>query len=739
MPQNFSGQNLRGRSFKGIDLTGADFSHADIRSTDFTDAILTETSFCHAQAGLQRRWAILLVLVSWLLAGVSGFFSGFAGVLVSFIFDSSSFTNQVVGWTSLIILIVFLEVIIRFGIEASVATVAGAFAVAVAGTGAIAIAVVVAKTTAIAVAGVFAIAGTFAIAGAFAVSVAVAFAIGRGFAVAGVFVFAVAFAIVGMFAVTSPVAGGYTIIAFGVGFAVVFFLVGIYIAWRTLQGEEKYASIRNFAIAIAAFKGTSFRNADLTDANFNQATLKSTNFCKAKLTRTCFQKVRMLSRVWAGATYLKHCKLRQVLITGHGQEQIFDNFDLREVNLKGANLADASFIGADLSEANLQDADLSRAKLVKTQLNGTDFTGSTLTGTCIEDWGITNKTKFTGVRCEYVYMKLPTKDNPDPLRKPDNRQEVFADGEFGDFIKPIFDTLDLYHNQGVDPRAIAISLKQLTEDNPEAELRIVGMEVKGENNFLLRAKTVTGADKSELSAKYFDTYNQLKGLPAQEMKLLLAEQDSRIVNLENMVQTALHSSNYYAVKTILILAANPKTTSSLRLDEEVREIDAGLQRAKKREQFDLKQRWAVRIRDVSQALLDFKPRIVHFSGHGLGDDGLVLEDETGNIKVVDGEALAELFKLFADNVECVLLNACYSEVQALAIVKHIPYVIGMNKAIGDKASIEFAVGFYSALGAGESIEFAYQFGCSAIRLIGYPEHQTPVLKKKQSFGKLPIN
>jgi len=27
-------------------------------------------------------------------------------------------------------------------------------------------------------------------------------------------------------------------------------------------------------------------------------------------------------------------------------------------------------------------------------------------------------------------------------------KEVFEDGDFGDFIKPIFDTLDLYHNQG---------------------------------------------------------------------------------------------------------------------------------------------------------------------------------------------------------------------------------------------------------------------------------------------------
>jgi hypothetical protein len=88
--------------------------------------------------------------------------------------------------------------------------------------------------------------------------------------------------------------------------------------------------------------------------------------------------------------------------------------------------------------------------------------------------------------------------------------------------------------------------------------------------------------------------------------------------------------------------------------------------------------------------------------------------------------------LFTANVECVVINACYSEVQAEAIVKHIPYVIGMDKAIGDKASIEFAVGFYTALGAGESIEFAYEFGCNAVELAGSREHLTPVLKKKHS-------
>ena len=191
---------------------------------------------------------------------------------------------------------------------------------------------------------------------------------------------------------------------------------------------------------------------------------------------------------------------------------------------------------------------------------------------------------------------------------------------------------------------------------------------------------------------------------------------------------AVHTNT--PVKTILILAANPKTTSPLRLDEEVREIDAGLQRAKKREQFDLKQRWAVRVQDVYQALLDFKPQFVHFSGHGTGDDGLVLEDETGNVRLVDTVALAELFELFASDIECVVLNACYTFVQASALAQHIPYVIGMKQAIGDKAAIKFATGFYNALGAGKSVEFAYELGCNVIQLEGIPENLTPQLKKK---------
>jgi hypothetical protein len=122
----------------------------------------------------------------------------------------------------------------------------------------------------------------------------------------------------------------------------------------------------------------------------------------------------------------------------------------------------------------------------------------------------------------------------------------------------------------------------------------------------------------------------------------------------------------------------------------------------------------------------------------MGDNGLVWENVTGQAQLVKSGALAGLFKLFADKVECVVLNACYSEVQAVAIAHHIPYVIGMNQAVGDRAARLFAVGFYDALGAGESTEFAYGLGCNRIALEGIAEDLIPVIKKKIDVESSPL-
>jgi hypothetical protein len=98
-------------------------------------------------------------------------------------------------------------------------------------------------------------------------------------------------------------------------------------------------------------------------------------------------------------------------------------------------------------------------------------------------------------------------------------------------------------------------------------------------------------------------------------------------------------------------------------------------------------------------------------------------------KFVKTEALANLFKLFSNQIECVILNACYSEVQAEEISQHIKYVIGMKQAVGDQAAIKLATGFYDAIGAGRTIEDAFEFGKSAIETYGISGALIPSIKK----------
>jgi hypothetical protein len=187
---------------------------------------------------------------------------------------------------------------------------------------------------------------------------------------------------------------------------------------------------------------------------------------------------------------------------------------------------------------------------------------------------------------------------------------------------------------------------------------------------------------------------------------------------------------------ILFFTSDPSDASRLRLGQELRDIREKLQISKERDCFLLESREAVRPGDITQAILDIEPQIVHFSGHGTSAGELCFEDAMGKVKPVNSEALSSLFELVASQIDCVVLNACYSETQAIAISNHIPYVIGMNQAISDRAAITFSIGFYKAIGAKRSFEDAYKFGCLEIQLESIPENLIPVLHKKISSSNL---
>ena len=223
----------------------------------------------------------------------------------------------------------------------------------------------------------------------------------------------------------------------------------------------------------------------------------------------------------------------------------------------------------------------------------------------------------------------------------------------------------------------------------------------------------------------------------QEEECTLKEFSDRLCEIENQLQPAplpTKSEPKKIQQKILILAAIPQP-HDLRLDKEMREIRAAIERATRRDLFEIDARTAVRSQDIRRAIAEVHPQIVHFCGHGMEDGSLVLEDDGGNHKPVSPEGLAALFKLHAEYVNCVLLNACYSEKPAKAISQYINYTIGMNQPIKDQAAIVFAQGFYDGLGYNnldnqDIFQRAFDEGIVAIQMENIAHGQIPVLKKK---------
>jgi esterase/lipase superfamily enzyme len=177
-------------------------------------------------------------------------------------------------------------------------------------------------------------------------------------------------------------------------------------------------------------------------------------------------------------------------------------------------------------------------------------------------------------------------------------------------------------------------------------------------------------------------------------------------------------------RCILILAANPIDTDRLRLDREVKLIKERLKEGEQGRRYRVETEWASSATELSRYLLDYKPWIVHFSGHGSPTGEIVLEGANGRAEVVRAQALVNLFDTLK-GTEIVVLNACYSAEQATPLAKVVSYVIGMAREIGDDSALRFAGGFYRGLAFGKDFVTAFRLGCNEIDLAALPDALVP--------------
>src|SRR6476661_919162 len=139
---------------------------------------------------------------------------------------------------------------------------------------------------------------------------------------------------------------------------------------------------------------------------------------------------------------------------------------------------------------------------------------------------------------------------------------------------------------------------------------------------------------------------------------------------------------------VLFAAASPTDLARLRTEEEMRQVREALELSMGRERFALELRPAVRPPDFARALLQLKPRVVHFSGHGTAEAGeLCFQDDAGYSQPASAEGLRGIFSGPESVVECVVLNACYSNGNTAALSQAVRYVIGMTTKVSDAGAI----------------------------------------------------
>ena len=447
-------------------LRGANLSGAQIHSANFARADLTGANLTEAKAGLQRRRFCVQILTSLVLSAVFSFMGSLFSVTITAYFFTPEVIDQVGMGLGIAMVILQVGMFLAIAIQGFRFEVLRTIGILIAGAGA----------------GTVAVAGAGTVAGTAAGTAAVAAAV------------AVALALAGAVAVALAV-------------AVLFIGLGIYVAWRTLQGDPKFFVIRSFALTFASWGGTNFHRANLTEVNCTQATLKSCNFYKAILTRANFRDTHKLNRARPGESLLQNWPVLDLLVSGQGAGLNLYKADLRGANLAGANLAGANLKQADLSEATLAGADLRNVNLREAACVGTDFRGAQLTGACLEAWNIDTSTRVEGVDCQFVFLLEHPNSQGHKERRPHSPDIAFEPGDFEKYFKQVLDAMQLLIRDGINPEAFRAAFQTLMEKHGITPENITGMEKRG-NDVMLTVEVPPEANKAQIEADFHGSYQR---------------------------------------------------------------------------------------------------------------------------------------------------------------------------------------------------------------------------------------
>lgn len=189
------------------------------------------------------------------------------------------------------------------------------------------------------------------------------------------------------------------------------------------------------------------------------------------------------------------------------------------------------------------------------------------------------------------------------------------------------------------------------------------------------------------------------------------------------------TSRYPQAGPLRILYLTAASRGDLRVDEEMRRVKAGVRAATHRDWVQIEHKSAATVSDLLDGLTQFKPHVVHFSGHA-NESVLVFDtgsDQRGPGRSVPADTIARAIGAVDVPPALVVFNACRSESQLAGLLGAAPLAIGMRDSVGDADAMAFAARFYAAVADGQSVEGAYRVAKVALELSGFPDAELPVL------------
>jgi esterase/lipase superfamily enzyme len=163
-------------------------------------------------------------------------------------------------------------------------------------------------------------------------------------------------------------------------------------------------------------------------------------------------------------------------------------------------------------------------------------------------------------------------------------------------------------------------------------------------------------------------------------------------------------------KCILVLAANPRGTDRVELERAADLIHAQLAQGRYGKDYQVQIEQGIRLEDLRRYLVKYKPTIVHVVGQGSATGEILLADDSDRVAAVTPTEIAHLFTIEEQQIECVVLNSCFSLEMADALLEFIPCTIGIDEDNYDPAAVTFISEFYGGIFAGKGYYGAYELG-----------------------------